>query len=238
MIEALVFDKDGTLIQLGHAWDKPSIDVTDYLLSETSLSDLEKTVFRSKMGIQGEAILPNSIFAVASLGEQAQIFAQVVPRSADEIEDILMEFYLSHLQKNPAAMQLNPYVEEVLQEAQDQYRLALVTNDSLPLTRAILQGLGILDYFDFIGCADEFGPKPNPAALQAYSQRSEIPLDKMVYIGDSAVDMAYGKHTAAAIAYLDQEDHQSFLSEGDYFISDFRDLLPVIDSLNRKKEDK
>ena len=60
----------------------------------------------------------------------------------------------------------------------------------------------------------------------------------MVYIGDSAVDMTYGKHTAASIAYLDQEDHQSFLAEGDYFISDFRDLLPVIDTLNRKKEDK
>ena len=54
----------------------------------------------------------------------------------------------------------------------------------------------------------------------------------MIYVGDSTVDMEYGKHTHASVGLATEESHREHLKEADYIISHFDELLDTLDIIN------
>lgn len=232
MIKAVIFDKDGTLIDLGTTWDKPTVNIVNQLLDLTDYDQDERKKIQETMGIDGERLLPNTLFAAGSVQEQADKLAEYIPLSADEIFEKLSEAYLQFVKTTDLTDALAPGVVELLKQLSNNYYLALITNDNKDITVATLDQLNLLSYFQFIGCADEFLAKPNPAALFELARRTSFKLDEMVYVGDSTVDMIYGKKTAAAIGYAPDETGLEHVAEADYIIQHFDELSTVLDQVN------
>lgn len=234
LLKAIIFDKDGTLIDLGTSWDKPSIEVTENLLQYAEIDSAEKEAFKRYMGIEGDHIKPNSILATQSIREVAKEFSQIIPNSAAELEEEMEEVFLEYISKSPQSTELLPGVVEMLDYLKEQYILGIVTNDNYRLAIATLDQVNLLDYFDFIACSDEYGSKPNPAALHEISRRFDIKLSEMMYVGDSEIDMQYGKHTKAAVGYANMPSHRAFLHKADFIIDDFKQLIPLIESIEEE----
>lgn len=232
MIKAIILDKDGTLIELGRTWDQPSIDATNDLLAQSTLNEEEKEAFRKHMGIEGDAIVPNSIYAAGSIEDQAKEFAKILDKSTTEIEDFLENAFLDYVKGNGEHVQVMAGAENALEALKDDYILAVVTNDNQRIAQETLKLANLDHYFEFVAGADDFGPKPNPAALHEIARRFDIRLDEMVYVGDSTVDMQYGKFTRASIGLAIEEDHLSHLKEADYIIKHFDELLETLDTIN------
>ncbi|XJS10410.1 HAD family hydrolase [Aerococcaceae bacterium WGS1372] len=231
MLKAIILDKDGTLIELGQTWDKPSMEVTEYFLDQTDMNEEEKQAFRLHMGVDGEKVLPNSIFAAGSIEDQAEVFMEISSMSKDEIEAYLENVYLEYVKGHSEHVQVMDGVVNSLDALKEKYILAVVTNDNFRIAEETLKLAGLEGYFEFVGGADDFGPKPNPAALFEIAKRYDLQLDEMVYVGDSTIDMQYGKHTRASIGLAMEEAHREHLIEADYIMSHFDELIDIIERI-------
>lgn len=239
MIKAVLFDKDGTLIELGNTWDKPTVGMMRDLFKDSDLSPEEQDQLAFQMGIKEDwtGIKTNSIFAAGSIYDQAAFLEPYLPWSIPEIEDRMEQSYLKYLQEEEVLARLTPGSREALAALKDDYIIGLITNDNYIFAKQMLENLGVLDYFDFIGCADQYGPKPNPRALHEVAKRYNIDLSEMVYVGDSELDMAYANPLAAAIGYLENEESHLHLADADYLLADMGDLPALLDQLNQKGEE-
>lgn len=236
MIKAIIFDKDGTILDLGNTWEEPTIKVMDELMSMTALSELEIESFKKSMGIEGTTLLPNTLFSAGSITEQAAKLVEVVPLTVAEIEDYLENYYYRYLMETDVELQVIGNIEKILQQLKPDYLLGIVTNDNHRLTEATLTKAGLIDYFDWIASSDQFQPKPDPVALYDLAEKHNLKLDEMIYIGDSSVDMEYGKHTHASIGIALEPEHREFLKEADYIIEAFDELPSLIKQMEKKKQ--
>lgn len=238
MIKAIIFDKDGTILDLGNTWEKPSVNVVRQLLSLSSLSLQESEEFERSIGIEGESLLPNTLFSAGSISEQAAKLVEVVPLSVDEIATHIEDYFYHYISESDVELQVIGNIESILKQLKSEYLLGVVTNDNQRLTEVTLSKANLIDHFEWVASSDQFKPKPDPIALHDLADRHGLKLDEMIYIGDSSVDMEYGKHTFASIGIAVEPSHREFLTEADYIIETFDELPPLIDKLNRLKSEQ
>jgi phosphoglycolate phosphatase len=70
------------------------------------------------------------------------------------------------------------------------YRTACLTNKQSRFTLPLLAQLGISDYFDYIGCGDQFDKhKPDPYPLLKTAERFSVAPEQCLMVGDSENDV-------------------------------------------------
>ena len=186
-IEALIFDKDGTLFDFRASWGA---------WTESLLADLAK-------GPEESA----GLAAVLGYGPARHQFAPhspVIAMTTPEIADLLLP-HLPGLSRAGLNARMNtlaaaaPMVPAVdLPRVLGALRasgliLGLATNDTETPARIHLAGAGVLDLFSFVaGCDSGFGGKPAPGQLLAYLHQTGLPPEKVAMVGDSRHDLAAG----------------------------------------------
>lgn len=238
MIKAIIFDKDGTLLSLGPSWDEPSVVAFDKLMAMSDLTADQIDAYREEIGIIDGRILPNTLFSAGSVIEQAQAFVDYVPMSEEELVLFLEDEFLSHVKKQNVKENVIDGAHAMLAELKQDYILGLVTNDQKRITQEMLTNAELLDYFDFVGCADEYQPKPNPGALHALAEEFDVSLDEMIYVGDSSVDMIYSQHIAGGIGVAFTPEDREHVSEADYIVEDLSQIPRVIEQMQEVKREQ
>ncbi|UUX32980.1 HAD family hydrolase [Fundicoccus culcitae] len=233
MLKGIIFDKDGTLVELGNSWDQPTIEVVNILLEETDLTENEKKAFKLSIGVTDTAILSNSTVAAGSIEDQAKAISLVLPLSVAEISERIESYFMDYFKGRQDPIPVIDGVVESLETLKDQgYFLGVVTNDNQKLTDMMLTRAGLISYFDFIGNADQYGSKPESSAFDVIHANHGIPPHELVYVGDSSVDMEFGAKTKAAIGLALEDEHLDHLKEADYIIRSFTELIPLLSKLN------
>lgn len=181
MIEAVIFDKDGTLFGFQETWGPLGERAIEALSGGDA--DLAARVADAIGFDVGQGFRKDSIMIGGSTGDVVAALSPVLPGR----EDI--------------AATLDGLATEITQQPVDgliatlealavRYRMGVVTNDTEAPARAHLAQVGIGRFFAFVAGYDSgFGQKPGPGQLLAFCETVGVPPDEVVMVGDSTHDL-------------------------------------------------
>lgn len=224
-VKALIFDKDGTLIEFTDIWGRATADYVENL----DISDEEKAKGKYAAGIcEDGSIWPGSPLASGTIGQIAEAINGVVSPQVEEAN--LIEKYAEYIDLYPDTFVARGDLVRIFKEAKDKgMLLGVVTSDDQKLSIKQFQAMGIDRYFDFIYGGDQLEPKPSPAILKDISEKYDIGMDEMVYVGDSLADMKFGSYTQKAIAIASTVSDENQLRDlSDVYIEKLEEVLDHI----------
>ena len=168
----VIFDLDGTLVD--------------------SKRDLAEAV-NSTLAHMGRAPLPNDLI-YSHVGNGVHHLVRQALGSETSEGDIQRALaYFLPWYRNHALVHTCLYagVHESLERLRSAgARLAVLTNKPTDTSRAILNGLGVSDFFFRVYGGDSFHErKPDPVGINALVAESRVPRSVTVLVGDSAVDV-------------------------------------------------
>jgi phosphoglycolate phosphatase len=185
MIDALIFDKDGTLFDFRQSWGA----WTRNLLAELGDQDgrLAKVL---GYDVARADFAPDSPVIAMTTPEIAAILHPHVPGMSLQELDGLMNRLAADAPMVPAVdlpAVLGAFRARGL-------RLGLATNDTEVPARRHLSGAGVIDLFDFVaGCDSGWGGKPAPGQLNAFVQACGLNPARVAMVGDSLHDLDAGR---------------------------------------------
>jgi phosphoglycolate phosphatase len=171
----VICDLDGTLVD-----SAPDIaDALEELLLQKGLLPIGLDGTRKLIG-----------HGISNLVRRAMIMRRQYVSSA-ELASVVSSFQEFYAKRLPAKAVVYPGVIEGLDSLKaDHWRLVVCTNKLESFSRSILDGLGLLSFFDLVAGPDTFGvAKPDPRHLLRTLPADMPSSYKVIMIGDSEVDV-------------------------------------------------
>lgn len=188
-VEAVLFDKDGTLFDFGATWNAWAFRVIG-VLSKGDPERARDLAEAARYDLATARFLPDSPVIAGTNRQTAECFARAMPgHHVDDLE----RFLVAEAARAPLAEAV-PLVPFLAGLAARDLSLGVMTNDSESVARAHLGAVGVLGMFDFVAGADSgFGAKPAPGPLLAFCQATGHPAGRVAMVGDSAHDLQAGR---------------------------------------------
>ncbi len=188
-VDAILFDKDGTLFDFSSTWNVWAARIIAQLSGGDP--DLARALAAgARFDLDTQSFHPDSAVIAGTNREAAECFAPALPdRSIEEIE--------RHLMLSAADAPLAPAVPLAgfLDGLSGQgLHLGVMTNDTEYSARIQLEEAGVLDRFAFVAGFDSgYGAKPAPDPLLAFCDMVGVAPDRAVMVGDSTHDLIAGR---------------------------------------------
>ncbi|MCK8463866.1 HAD family hydrolase [Aliiroseovarius sp. S1339] len=203
-VDALLFDKDGTLFLFEATWESWAHAV---LLRLTDGDIGRARLIGRDIGydVDAQSFQRNSVVIA---GTPSQIVAELrrhVAYSAEALETLLNEE--AAVAPQIEAVALAPYLASLRARG---LKIGVATNDAERPARAHLEAAGVTNLFDFISGYDSgYGVKPEPGPCLAFAAATGIAPDRVAMVGDSLHDLhagrAAGMKTIAVLTGLASE---------------------------------
>ena len=207
----LIFDLDGTLIDskldLAHS--------VNAMLAYMGRPPISHELVATYIGNGAPVLMRRALGAAASDEEVAKAL------------DFFIRYYAEHCMDHTA---LYPGVKDALDRlaAQEDVRMAVLTNKPVRISNHIIAGLGCGGHFFRVYGGNSFDrKKPDPIGVETLLAESGAEREKSVMVGDSAVDVRTARNAgirACGVTYGFQPE--SFTSEPPDFIIDDLGQLP------------
>jgi len=207
----LVFDLDGTLVD-------SKVDLANAVnvaLASFDLPPLPHTVIYSYVGDGASALIRRAL---------PEEMADRLP----EVLDRFLAYYRRHLLDTTRAY---PGVGGALRKWEGIYRMAVLTNKEVEMTREILSGLSLDHSFFVVRGGDSFGTKkPDPEGLLHILREAGVEAREAIMIGDSRNDVQAGKAAGTVTCGVTYGLAASGFAEHppDFTVDRFPDLFPRI----------
>ncbi len=174
----LVFDLDGTLVD--------------------SKEDLANAVNVSLESFELPPLPHPMIYSYVGDGATVLIRRALPKDKTDllpEVLDRFLAYYRRHLLDTTRAY---PGVVGALRKWAGIYRMAVLTNKGVAMTREILSGLSLDGYFFDVRGGDSFvTKKPDPEGLLRILREAEVEAEEAIMVGDSRNDVQAGRAAGA-----------------------------------------
>ncbi|MHB8940801.1 MAG: HAD family hydrolase [Desulfobacteria bacterium] len=177
-VRLLVFDLDGTLVDS----KEDLANAVNVALESFDLPPLPHPVIYSYVGDGASALMRRALPP-----EKTGLLSEVLDR--------FLAYYRRHLLDTTRAY---PGVVGALRKWTGIYRMAVLTNKGVAMTREILSGLSLDRYFFEVRGGDSFDTKkPDPEGLLHILRESGVEAREAIMIGDSRNDVQAGRAAGA-----------------------------------------
>jgi phosphoglycolate phosphatase len=210
-IRAILFDKDGTLVDIQATLGPATCDVLAQLSGGDSAL-FGRLAEMTRVDAVARRLLPGCPVISEATDVYGRTWAQAMGRPFThafgvEIDRLYLQACLDHLSPvdDPRA------ILSALSERG--YRLGIMTNDAEANTRAQLHRLGIDGLVMFVAGYDSgFGTKPDAAPVLAFASAAGVAPGEVAVIGDSPHDLIAARAAGAvAVAVLSGPNQRAAL---------------------------
>jgi phosphoglycolate phosphatase len=197
-IRAILFDKDGTLVDFQRSFGPAVHEVMQHLAGGDRAA-YHRLAAASRFVEADRRFLPDSPLIAEPTGVYGALWAAALERPANaaffaEIDRRLGDATTQHLVAigDPKAL--------LTTLAARGYRLGMLTNDAELTARAHLRKLGVDEILEFVAGYDSgFGAKPDPGPVLAFARAVGVPVSETAVVGDSVHDLTAAR-AAGAVA--------------------------------------
>lgn len=231
-IEAVVFDKDGTLLDFDAFWIEISKCVINDIKEKLGAENVPNEKLLSAIGVSGTEADENGLLCKGTYEEIGLAFCGVLKEYKIDIDCAeAVRLTEASFVENADAGEVKAAcdnIRDVLLRAKEGGRkLLVVTMDNPEITRKCLCRLGIDDLFDEIYTDDgNFPPKPDPQCIREFSASYGIPPEKMVMVGDTMTDILFARAAGMSVIYVGKSE--SVGKKADAALSDISHIFEVI----------
>ncbi len=205
-IDLVVFDKDGTLIDLHRLWGRRTERCAAWLVAELAAGpELVDALYRA-MGYDPATgrLLATGPLAAIPRAQLAIVTATVLYQyglSWHRAHDLAATVFSEIMVVPPAAGDLEPcgdVVELFRRLRAAGVQLAVATSDDRGPTEVTLELLGVSSLVSALVCGDDPLPaKPAAAVLGHLAQNLAVPGGRIMMVGDTHCDMQTGRNGGA-----------------------------------------
>ncbi len=235
-VDAIIFDKDGTLIDFDAFWVSVSCKAIEEVLEKFAMdTDLLSEILEA-FGVHDGVTDINGVLCKGTYEQMGEIVYTILKDHGCEAscKDVVATV-LAAYNKNADAGKVMPTcvnLEEVLRDFKAQgKKLAVVTTDNAHITRKCLTALGIEDLFERIYTDDgEYPTKPDPACVYNFCELVGVGKERVIMVGDTMTDVRFAKNAGiTSVALARTEEQRNILSmSADIVISEISELCELI----------
>jgi HAD superfamily hydrolase (TIGR01509 family) len=240
MIQALIFDLDGTLVQTEKlkalSYARAAVALCPYVLEEALVIEAFKSVVgRSRREVARHLVERFDLAEKA--GQHMDTFGVKTPWQA--YVQVRLQYYTEML-ADPDVIRRNqwPHNVALLHEARRRKcKLALATMSHCDQARRVLAILELAKAFDFVATRDDVERgKPEPEIYQLVSTELGIPPDQCLVIEDSAsgvqaAQAAGMQVVAVATPFTQAQLHASRLLPEEFIVDDPDQVATVVSAI-------
>ena len=235
--DAVIFDKDGTLLDFDAFWVGVSENAIEDTLKWAKDDVTDALDVLEAFGVHNGVTDIEGALCKGTYDELADIMYAVMKKNGytGEREGIARVLKAS-FKGNTDSGEIKPTAEnlaDVLAELKRRNKkLAVVTTDNAEITLKCLKGLGIDRYFDKIYTDDGIIPtKPDPFCVNDFCTFAGIEKDGVVMVGDTMTDMNFAKNAGIrVIGIAKSEGNRALLAScADAVINDPSQLFEILE---------
>ncbi len=227
--QAIIFDKDGTLINFDAMWGGWVVYLAEQLHLVSGLEVREALFLAMGYDERTKKVLAHGKLAVTPMAKLYILTIEVMQSlglSGEKAEKIVETCW-----RIPDPVELaKPFTDmrELFYKLHSEgIKIAIATADDRAPTQAMIEAFDIEEYIFTMVCADDKIPtKPAPDMVHAICQRMNIEPSKVMVVGDTIADLKMARAAEAGLAV-------GVLSG----VSNARDLAPFADVLLESVEE-
>lgn len=195
-IRAILFDKDGTLVDFQRSWGPAALEVMQHLAGGRGAA-YQRLVAASRYVEAEQCFLPDSPLIAQPTSVYGALWATALGRPANveffaEIDRLMCNATTRHLAAIGDPKALMTFL------AARGYRLGMFTNDAEITARAHARKLGLDQLLEFIAGYDSgFGTKPDPDPVLAFARTIGVPPSEIAVVGDTVLDLEAARAAGA-----------------------------------------
>lgn len=195
-IRALLFDKDGTIVDFDRTWGRASTVVLRVLARDDE-AVVARLADAAGFDRQTETFRPDSPFIAGAIHEFSPDWAGALGVPDDDaLRHRIDALYQAAGHETVTA--IPGAIEGLRLAAARGIPMGIATNDSEAGAEGNLAKLGIRDLFAFVAGYDSgHGAKPSPGMVLAFARQLGLPTSEVALIGDSVHDMAAARAAGA-----------------------------------------
>ncbi|WP_158817276.1 HAD family hydrolase [Methylocapsa sp. S129] len=196
-IAAVLFDKDGTLIDFDGTWG-PAFHAVIQALAKGDESAMRAQADALHFSLEEKRFRPTSPIIAGSSAQYGEIWGQAIGR--DDYAALRQEIdSLSAVESLKALAPIGSPLEALAALSAQGLRLGVATNDSEASARRHVEALGLL-HIEFIAGYDSgHGGKPEPGMVLAFARHLGMEPRRIAMVGDSIHDL-HAARAAGALA--------------------------------------
>lgn len=197
-IRAILFDKDGTLIDFQRTWG-PATHVVLSQLCNGDAAAYERVAAASLYDAAQRRLLPGSPVVIETTYGYGKLWAEALgrPLTKDFVDKIDRLFFQATLDHLTAMVDLKALLASLRARG---LRVGVMTNDADANTRAQLSQLGLTELIEFLAAYDSgYGHKPDPDPVLAFAKFAGVAPSEIAVVGDTRHDLDAAR-AAGAVA--------------------------------------
>jgi len=229
-IRAVLFDKDGTLIDFRATWLPAYVTIVREVFDADD-ELLHRLLRAGGYDLASGEIDPTSVLAAGTNREIAAVWAAIVGREdIDMLARNVNERFIAHARTTMVAVTDLPALFRRLRDRG--LRLGVATNDSEAALHQQLAQLAIDGLVDFAcGFDSGHGAKPGPGMVQAFAHALGMPTAAVAVVGDSLHDLEMARAAGAGltIGVLTGASPQATLApHADHVVASIAEIEPLL----------